>query len=303
MRGWIPSETFARLDPEAASSASRRPSPLETGAPEPAPPAPALPEPASSAGETRSESDLMLDALRATRGESPNAARIARVVRETALEAKRKRVASPLPTFWKDPFVEDSDPPAAVLPRRWRVAGRQSARLAEAADSRARQAELLAARRETARARADAAAARAEAAAIRADAAREKAELARLEATAAHADALAARHDAEAARAGCSERPVSRRALLGRGLGGGEVAVRAASRSERRRKMPRGQQALNRAASRRAPGTNPGKPASAATGLGVQPATPVDEPPVAPPAVAPQPANASYRGILVVPIR
>jgi|GEM_PF-5772740 len=156
--------------------------------------------PKSPQGE-RSESELMFEALTAARGESPNAARIARVVEQTSLETKRNQEKSAIqPYVWKDPFAEDSAPPVVVQPRRPR-AGRSFASVAPAAEwttpLNSPSSELEAARRATVQARAEAASARAEAVAARAVAARAKKELSRQEAVAARAgcaDALAANH-------------------------------------------------------------------------------------------------------------
>lgn len=143
----------------------------------------------------------MFEALTAARGESPNAARIARVVEQTSLETKRNQEkASVLPYVWKDPFAEDSAPPVVVQPRRSK-GGRSFASVAPAAEwatpSDSPSSELEAARRATVQARAEAASARAEAVAARAVAARAKKELSRQEAVAARAgcaDALAPNH-------------------------------------------------------------------------------------------------------------
>ena len=55
----------------------------------------------------RTDSELMLEALKASGVESPNAHRIDRVVDEIRAETKRKMSASP--AVWKDPFAEDPE--------------------------------------------------------------------------------------------------------------------------------------------------------------------------------------------------
>ena len=155
-----------------------------------------------------SESELMFRALNATRGESPNAARIERVSAAVLSESKRKRsTEQQITQFWKDPFAEDPEAPIAVRPAAYRP--RQgSAPVGQRA--------LV---RELARARAETAVAQAQAASARAEAARAKATAARAEASAARAEALTARREAEAARSACADEPGGgkRRSIQARG--------------------------------------------------------------------------------------
>ncbi|MES1172385.1 MAG: hypothetical protein ABUL77_04035, partial [Bacteroidota bacterium] len=132
--------------------------------------------------EPPSESDLMLEALKATRGESPNSARIERVAAEVRSETKRKRSAETKALLvWKDPFAEDPDRSIPVQPRAVREAAATEADDGAARDGRARR-DLV---RALARARAETAVAQASAAAARAEAAKAKATAARVEASAA----------------------------------------------------------------------------------------------------------------------
>ena len=136
--------------------------------------------------ETPSDSELMLRALTAEHGESPNAKRIERASAQARADALRKRATIMTTTVWKDPFAEDPDREVIVrMP----------------APRKQRGGEVAATRRELARARAETASAQAEAAAAQAEAALAKANSARAEAIAARAQAVAARHEAAAARA------------------------------------------------------------------------------------------------------
>jgi hypothetical protein len=363
-RGWIPSETYAvRGEDEAQAMAVSPGEPADNGtgassrrehrpdarghrryraaaadgtgsrdgaAPDGQPQASALARPASTDGRPgteRSESDLMLEALTATRGESPNAARIARVVAETAKEVRRKRIEEPVVTFWKDPFVDDSEPPAMVRLHHGRRGGGAGARsvagIAEdRSEAQAVQAESMKARREAARARAETAAARAEEAAIRAEAARVKAEQARREAAVARADALAAKREADQARADYDERPDRRRSSAGRGVAWRALSVPDENRAAPIAKRPRRErtsvvgQRLSRSTAGVAAETSGAEtaadntmvPPTPAVSAAASPPPPPEEPaPVAPappvaPAVAPQPSSAGYHGILVVPL-
>lgn len=152
----------------------------------------APPRPTSDgAAETPGETELMLKALTAERGESPNARRIDRATAQARAEAQRKRASmATIATVWKDPFAEDPD---REVPVRMSAPHRQRGN------------EVTAVRRELARARAETAAAQATAAAAQAEAAQAKANSARAEAMAARVQAMAARHEAAAARAECTE--------------------------------------------------------------------------------------------------
>lgn len=136
--------------------------------------------------ETPSDSELMLRALTAEHGESPNAKRIERVSAQVRADSLRKRSTTVTTTVWKDPFAED--PEREVIVRM-------------PAPRKQRGGEVAATRRELARARAETASAQAEAAAAQAEVALAKANSARAEAIAARAQAIAARHEAAAARA------------------------------------------------------------------------------------------------------
>lgn len=141
-----------------------------------------------SDSQTPTDSDLMLKALTAERGETPNAARIERAAARARVDSMRRR-ATTVVTVWKDPFAEDPERPVEVrMPASKKPQSRD---------------EVTAMRRELARARAETAAAQASAAAAQAEAARAKANSARAEAEAARVQAVAARHEAAAARAEC----------------------------------------------------------------------------------------------------
>jgi hypothetical protein len=138
----------------------------------------------------RSETELMLEALVRSDGESPNAKRIDRAVAQAKADARRDQIA---PTaVWKDPFAED---PTRPIPVRGRFRS-----------SETKTKELAVVRRELARARAETAVAQA-------DAARAKADAAKAEANAALAEAVAAKHEAVAARAACVDPSAGKRAM------------------------------------------------------------------------------------------
>lgn len=279
--------------------------------------------PKSPQGE-RSESELMFEALTAARGESPNAARIARVVEQTSLETKRNQEkASILPYVWKDPFAEDSAPPVVVQPRRSR-GGRSFVSVAPAAEwatpADSPSSELEAARRATVQARAEAASARAEAVAARAVAARAKKELSRQEAVAARAgcaDALAPNHRppplprkegwAEGSVHDASGAPDRARRSAQRT----ETLIATARPSAKTRVGTSDDRTLRtlRTSVDQGPGTRPkGSEIDAVTGLAPSQATTrtsgaaVTGPPI-PSGASPQAKNGTWtRGILVVPI-
>ncbi|MEP6654342.1 MAG: hypothetical protein ABJA82_13350 [Myxococcales bacterium] len=348
--GWIPSETYAvrgedaenatsvgsaaPAEPEAAALSRREhrsPAPRlrrsrgapgdrsgagDDAAPGLRPPASGLvastPAEGRAPGSERSESELMLEALTASRGESPNAARIARVVAETTKEVRRKRINEPLATFWKDPFVDDSEPPALVIWRRGRRGGTRA--MAGAAEDRPGTLPVEASR-EAARARAETAVSRAETAATRAEAARAKAELARREAAAAQADALAAKREAAEALSALNDRPERRHRSLERGVAWRELSLHDGNRAERVRKPPRreGPSVIVKRASRSAGGvattTGDEMPADdlmaphAPTVFVPAPPPEAPVPSVPPPDVPPQSSSAGYHGILVVPLK
>jgi hypothetical protein len=138
----------------------------------------------------RSETDLMLEALVRSDGESPNAKRIDRAVAQAKADAKRDQIAPT--TVWKDPFAED---PTRPIPVRGRFRSNET-----------KTKELAVVRRELARARAETAVAQA-------DAARAKADAAKAEANAALAQAVAAKHEAVAARAACVDPSAGKHAM------------------------------------------------------------------------------------------
>jgi hypothetical protein len=155
---------------------------------------------------SRTDSELMLDALKASGVESPNARRIERVVEENRAESKRKNVGPA--AVWKDPFAED---PERLIP----------VRPAAGTSLKGRGAALF--RRDQARARAEVAAAEAAAATSRAAAARNKANLALSMAAEARAAALAARvrasvakRDVQIAEAAVIDPALARRLALAR---------------------------------------------------------------------------------------
>ena len=312
--GWIPSETYAVRGGDTTKTARITPA-----APGLQPPASGVIASAPAEGRApraeRSESELMLEALTASRGESPNAARIARVVAETTKEVRSKRLSEPLATFWKDPFVDDSEPPALVISRRGRRGGVRTMSGA-AQDSTGRTGTLpMAAGREEARARAETAAARAEAATMRAEAARAKVELARREAAAAQAEAAAAKREAAEALAALGERSERRHRSVERGVAWRELPQHDGDRAERVRKAPRreGPSVVGKRAARPTgvvATTNgeetPADDLTAPRTPTVFPPAPPSEAPVpgAPPTdVPPQSPSAGYHGILVVPLR
>jgi hypothetical protein len=255
---------------------------------------------AAPTGE-RTEADLMFDAINASRGETPNAGRIADVVAEASAEARRKadesrkKARATVARYWKDPW---SDDPHRAIPVRPRVSNATTTTTMSA---------LTSARREAARARAETASARADAAVARADAARAKAEVARAEASAAHADALAAKQEAEVARLGCADptaaspprsagitraTPARDEMALARGAEPPRVRVRAPAR--------RARAALKIASSRdahRAPGPAQPEPVAQAP---QPPPPPAEEPPA--PKPAPSWRSTDTRGIVVVPL-
>jgi hypothetical protein len=346
--GWIPGETFSAVSSEAAARdsskgqtdqdqesesqrAERRRRHRAAATPlaarssgmsaQNADPFPE-PAPARPAREERSESDLMLAALTATRGETPNAARIARVVTEATIETKRNQEqekAAVTQSVWKDPFAEDSDPPAVVRPRKWRGARKLALATAiepvASGDPEAN--ELRAARRELARARAEAANARMDADQARAAAARAQAEL--------------AKSGNGTGRDGCAPAVATprRRSLIGRAGGWREAALdEAGGRSPERVRKPTGFQApetgrtfVNRVANRtkaaaftsnrppipgaerRSGGTSAVPPPSDAPVPASSVPPPGSAAAVPPAQAAASPANGSWtRGILVVPI-
>jgi hypothetical protein len=138
----------------------------------------------------RSETELMLEALVRSDGESPNARRIDRAVAQAKADARRDQIAPT--TVWKDPFAED---PTRPIPVRGRFRSNET-----------KVKELAVVRRELARARAETAVAQA-------DAARAKADAAKAEANAALAQAVAAKHEAVAARAACVDPSAGKRAM------------------------------------------------------------------------------------------
>jgi hypothetical protein len=231
-----------------------------------------------------SDSELMLKALTAERGESPNARRIERASAQARVESLRRRAATVV-TTWKDPFAEDPERLVEVrMP-----APRKSQRRDEVAVMR----------RDLARARAETAAAQATAAAAQAEAARAKANTARAEAEAARVQAVAARHEAAAARAECVatdrvKRPVRVREAEGRddhvGFGRLAVARGGSGRSEnggpRLAAKPRPQR----------PAATPAK-VSVSSNEAPAPADDLTEPPPPPEVHAAAPG-----GIIVVPI-
>ncbi len=273
----------------------------------------------ASRSSERSDSDLMLEALTAERGDTPNAGRIARVVAQTAMETKKnqEKEKAVLPSLWKDPFVDDSVPPAVVRLRGGKRAPSDlspanevlsvasSASSAQSASLERSPLDLRGARREIARARAEAAAARTDAEVARAEAARVKAELAHQGAT----DGTTRKEGALALRAGCVDSVAApRRALIGRAAAWRDAALTEGGHAGGARKPKERLQALN---------TTPKTPRSASRNASVS--APVAEPPAAepPPAAAPppiaptsvasaQPSSAGSdswaRGILVVPI-
>lgn len=171
-----------------------------------------------------SDSELMLKALTAERGESPNARRIERAAAQARVDSMRRRAATVV-TVWKDPFAENPEQPIEVrMP----------------ASKKQRRDEVASMRRDLARARAETAAAQATAAAAQAEAARAKANTARAEAEAARAQAVAARQEAAAARAECvatdrvPKKVVRPRETESRDdhVGFGRLAVARAGRSE-----------------------------------------------------------------------
>jgi colicin import membrane protein len=219
--------------------------------------------------ETPSDSELMLKALTAEHGESPNAARIERASRQARVDALRRRPI--VETTWKDPFAEDPDreiPVRTPAPRKQR--GSEGAAM----------------RRELARARAEAAAAEA-------DAAQAKAKSARAEALEAQAQAIAARHEAAVARAQWMELEKGKRAARARSASSrNDVGRFSLAVSHSTTSSPR------LAPKTRAPRTGPPKAPPAP-----EPAPPADDRPE-PPASAPESyAPAAPPGsIIVVPI-
>ena len=279
-----------------------------------------LAAPQAPQSSERSDSDLMLEALTAERGDTPNAGRIARVVAQTAIETKKnqEKEKAVLPSLWKDPFVDDSVPPAVVRLRGGKRAPSNVlttnevlsvASSAQSAQSEKGPLDLRGARREIARARAEAAAARTDAEVARAEAARVKAELAHQGAT----DGTARKEGALALRAGCVDSVAApRRALIGRAAAWRDAALTEGGHAGGARKPKERLQALN---------TTPNTPRNAPRNgsLIASANAPVAEPPAAepPPAAAPppiaptsvasaQPSSAGSdswaRGILVVPI-
>jgi hypothetical protein len=197
------------------------------------------------------DAQLMFESLRASRGESPNAAKIERVSAEVRAEAKRKKTT---PTsVWKDPFAEDPEKPIPVY-----LSGRPAGRASAAKDSvpmnGSKNKELVVVRRELARARAETAVAQADAAKAQADAARAKANAARVEATAAQVQATAARQEAVAARAACVAPSDRKKAatLAGSGspIGNSNASLIASSGSTRNANPVRNSKSLRSARSR-----------------------------------------------------
>ena len=244
----------------------------------------APPRPTSDgAAETPGETELMLKALTAERGESPNARRIDRATAQARAEAQRKRASmATIATVWKDPFAEDPD---REVPVRMSAPHRQRGN------------EVTAVRRELARARAETAAAQATAAAAQAEAAQAKANSARAEALAARVQAMAARHEATAARAECTEPEKAKHA--GRAHrpdnpdGLGRFAVADGARSD-----TASQKLASKTRAPRPAAAAVSKPAPSATGM-VLSNYDEPEPPVPVPEVH---AAATPSGIIVVPI-
>jgi hypothetical protein len=324
--GWIPADTFSPEFPGEAPLRALGPSdPQEkprrrhrrivTGArgANSSDPSSETSDPSATAqgsvSQERSDSDLMLEALTAERGDTPNAGRIARVVAQTAMETKKnqEKEKSALPSLWKDPFVDDSVPPAVV-----KLRGRTRGTSAPAENDTTTVASLdrqpldSRARREIARARAEAAAARTDAEVARAEAARVKEELAR---RAASGGGFAGKEGALAARAGCADSvAVPRRALVGRGAGWRDATLTEGGHTGGGARKPKEHfQALNATAPRAPRNAGASKPIAVAEAPSAEP--PPFAPPT-PPAPAPvasaQPTSASNdswsRGILVVPI-
>ena len=234
----------------------------------------------ATAVEPPSETDLMMQALTAERGESPNAAKIERISAQVRAESKLKRVI--VTSVWKDPFAEDPDRPIVV---------RMLAPRVEKTQKKDRGGELTAMRRQLARARAETAVAQADAAAAQAEAARAKANIARAEAVAARVQAKAARQEAVAARAECVESGRGRRAARARdpedrdGLGRFAVSARAPALSGNHRGLA--SKARIGRSTRRKTSASDGGPAG-------------DDGPVPPASV--EALQASPAGIVVVPI-
>jgi hypothetical protein len=254
--------------------------------------------PAASRGPSeptqRTEADLMFDALNASRGETPNAARIADVVAEASAEARRnadegRKRARAIARYWKDPW---SDDPHRLLPVR---PPRGSDNLAA----------LASARREAARARAETASARADVAVARAEAARAKAEVARAEASAAHADALAAKQDAEMARLGCADptAPAPRSVGASRGSAPREE-ISLARRIEPPRVHVRTSSRRARVSLKIATAREPRRTQAQGQAQPVAQAPPLPPPPEEPPAPKPPVSwrSTDTRGIVVVPL-
>jgi hypothetical protein len=217
VRGWIPVETIdlpeqARPSRRAGSSgadADRETEALSTGS--------------RPAAESRDENDLMMDAITAERGESPNASRIARVANEANVRTRRQaaeyaeaqrrvdamvaearlaesraairraRVRASKARYWKDPFDDG-------VPRL--VPSRETSTM-----------DLAAARREVIRARTEAVAAVVDAEAARAEAAHARAEAERVRAEARQSVASGDEED-NSPRAGCRDPRPPRRAHL-----------------------------------------------------------------------------------------
>jgi hypothetical protein len=174
-RGWIPTDSFAEGEATAGGDTS-----AETGGQAAAP----------AQSQERTEADLMFDALNESRGQTPNAARIERVMAEAKVHSaheaavRRNRIAA---LYWKDPWAQDPNRPIPV---------RREDRQAVAARK-----EALDARREALHSRSTTATLRAQLAAARAETAQARAEAARAQAAAAQAEADAARRVAD----GCGE--------------------------------------------------------------------------------------------------
>jgi len=270
-RGWIPLSSYSRSDPSTSSGAAPAGASASTTAAAPATP--------PAAGE-RTEGDLMFDAINSTRGETPNAAKIARVIADANAEVKRKdevtrkRKVAAMAAYWKDPFADDPDKLIPIRPRR---GGKD-----------------VSANREAARARAETAAARADAAAARAEAAKAKADAAKAEASAARADALAAKREAQSARAGCADPTATRAVALARGAGARERTGNAPPPERDRPRVVRTParriHALQVAIAQSEHADKPAPPSP--------PSAPAEEPAPPPPSAR----STDPRGIVIVPI-
>jgi hypothetical protein len=219
----------------------------------------------------RSETDLMLEALVRSDGESPNAKRIDRAVAQAKADAKRDQIAPT--TVWKDPFAED---PTRPIPVRGRYRSNET-----------KTKELAVVRRELARARAETAVAQA-------DAARAKADAAKAEANAALAQAVAAKHEAVAARAACVDPSAGKRAP--------STLVRSEQRTRPRDGLVSAGASLPRVARKSGGRTAEPAPSVAAAPVSQPPPTASTDPLIVPLADDALVSSHPGGGILVVPI-